>query len=149
MLRKLTPTSLIESPLGDVFDAALRGVPRMDRVRFITHHGKQILLIDETNCGAEEVIELLTEVQRVVTAQPPDSVLTLSDLTGAQFSRAAITRMKEVAVFDRPYVKRAALVGAESLPKVFYAALKAFSRREFPRFKTREEAMDWLVREEV
>src|SRR6266852_3385690 len=71
MLRKLTPTSLIESPLGDVFDAALRGVPRMDRVRFITHHGKQILLIDETNCGAEEVIELLTEVQRVVTAQPP------------------------------------------------------------------------------
>jgi hypothetical protein len=28
--------------------------------------------------------------------------------------------MKEVAVFDRPYVKRAALVGAQSLPKVFY-----------------------------
>ena len=148
MLRKLTPTSLIESPLGDVFDAALRGVPRMDRVRFITHHGKQILLIDETNCGAEEVIELLTEVQRIVTAQPPKSALTLSDLTGAQFSRAAVTRMKEVAVFDRPYVKRAAFVGAQSLPKVFYDALTTFSRREFPRFQAREEAMDWLVREE-
>ena len=90
MLRKPTPISLMESPLGDVFDAALREVPRMDRVRFITHHGKQILFINETNCGAEEVIELLTEVQRVVTAQPPDSVLTLSDLTGAQFSRATV-----------------------------------------------------------
>jgi hypothetical protein len=148
MLRKPTPISLIESTLGDVFDAALREVPRMDRVRFITHHGTQILFIDETNCGAEEVIELLTEVQRVVTAQPPNSVLTLSDLTGAQFSRAAITRMKEVAVFDRPYVRRAAMVGAESLPKVFYEALKTFSRREFHRFETREEALDWLVREE-
>ena len=120
----------------------------MDRVRFITHQGKQILFIDITNCAAEEVIELLTEVQRIVTAQPPKSVLTLSDLTGAQFSRATITRMKEVAVFDRPYVKRAAFVGAQSLPKVFYEALKTFSQREFRKFKTQEEAMDWLVGEE-
>jgi hypothetical protein len=141
--------SSIESPFGDVFDAALREVPRMDRVRFITHQSKRILLVDLTNCSPEEVIERLTEVQRIVTAQPRDSVLTLSDLTGAQFSRAAFSRMKEVAVFDRPYVKRAALVGAESLPKVFYEALKTFSRREFHRFETREEAMDWLLREEA
>ena len=117
----------------------------MDRVRFITHQGKQILFIDVTNCAAEAVIELLTEVQRIVTARPPKSVLTLSDLTGAEFSRATITRMKEVAVFDRPYVKRAAFVGALSLPKVFYEALKTPSQREFRKFKTREEAMDWLV----
>ena len=121
----------------------------MDHVRFITHQGKQILLIDLTNCSAEAVIELLTEVQRTVTAQPRNSVLTLGDLTGAEFSRDAVTRLKEVAVFDRPYVKRAALVGAQSLPKVFYQALKTFSQREFHRFKTREEAMDWLVREEA
>jgi hypothetical protein len=121
----------------------------MDRVRFITHQSKQILLVDLTDCNAEEVIiELLTQVQRIVTTQPRNSVLTLCDLTGTQFSRAAVTRMKEVAVFDRPYVKRAAMVGAESLPKVFYDALKTFSRREFLRFKTREEAMDWLVRED-
>ena len=119
----------------------------MDRVRFMTHQGKQILLVDLTNCNAEEVTTIVGEVQRIVTAQPRESVLTLGDLTGAQFSREAVTRMKEVAVFDRPYVKRAALVGAESLPKVFYDALKAFSRREFPRFKTREQAMDWLIRE--
>ena len=119
----------------------------MDRVRFITHQGKQILFIDVTNCAADEVVELLTEVQRIVTAQPPKSALTLSDLTGAQFSRAAITRMKEVAVFDRPYVKRAALVGAQSLPRVYFEALKTFSQREFRRFKTREEATDWLASE--
>ena len=120
----------------------------MDRVRFITHQSKQILLVDLTDCNAEEVIELLTQVQRIVTTQPRNSVLTLCDLTGAQLIRAAVTRMKEVAVFDRPYVKRAAMVGAESLPKVFYDALKTFSRREFLRFKTQEEAMDWLVRED-
>jgi len=52
-------------------------------------------------------------------------------------------------VFDRPYVKRAAMVGAEHFPRVFYDALKIFSQREFSRFKTREEAMDWLVEEEA
>ena len=121
----------------------------MDHVRFITHQRRQILFIDLTNCAAEEVIERLTEVQRMVTAQPPNSVLTLGDFTGAEFSRAAVIRMKEVAVFDRPYVKRAAMVGADHLPRVFYDALKTFSRREFPRFQTREEAMDWLIREEA
>ncbi len=94
-------------------------------------------------------MKIVGEVQRLVSAQPRKSVLILSDLTGAQFSRDTVTRMKEVAVFDRPYVKRSAMVGAESLPKVFYEALKTFSRREFPRFKTREEAIDWLVREDV
>jgi hypothetical protein len=121
----------------------------VDRVRFVTHQGKEILFIDMTNCVSEEVMVIAKEVQRVVTAQPRNSVLTLSDLTGGEFRREAITRMKEVAVFDRPYVKRAAIVGAESLPNVFYEALKTFSRREFPRFNTREEAMNWLVREET
>ena len=121
----------------------------MDRVRFIAHQGKQILLADLTNCGAEEVVKIVSEVPHIVTAQPHKSVLILSDLTGAQFSRAAVTRMKEVAVFDRPFVKKSAMVGAESLPDVFYQALKIFARREFPRFKTQEEALDWLVREDV
>jgi len=121
----------------------------MDRVRFITHQGKRILLVDLTNCSAKDVMKVMAEVQRIVTAQPRESTLTLGDLTGAQFSRDVITRMKEVAVFDRPYVNRSAIVGAEGLPKVFYEALRTFSRREFPRFKTREEALDWLVKEDA
>jgi hypothetical protein len=122
---------------------------RTGRVRFVSHRGKQILYVDATNCTGKEVIAIAGEVQRIVTTQPRNSVLVLSDLTGAQFSRNAVTRMKEVAVFDRPYVKKSAMVGTESLPEVFYKALQTFSRREFPRFNTREDAMDWLVREDI
>ena len=121
----------------------------MNRVRFIYHQGKRILLIDLTSCKAEHVANIVFVVQRIVTAQPRGSVLTLSDYTGAEFSRDAVTRMKEVAVFDRPYVKRAAIVAAEALPEVYHEALRTFSRREFSRFKSREEALDWLVREDV
>lgn len=88
-----------------------------DRLRFINHQGKQILLIDFSNCSPEQVTKM---VRKIVTVQSPKSVFILSDFTGTRFSRAAFTRIKEVAVFDRPFVKRAAFVGAESLPKVFY-----------------------------
>jgi hypothetical protein len=127
--------------------AQLPEATRMERVRFINHKGKHILVVDLTDCAPDEVTKVVSEVQRVVTKQSPQSVLILTDFRGARFSRAAFTRIKEVAVFDRPFVKRAAFVGAESLPNAFYEGLKTFSRREFPRFKTREEAMDWLVRE--
>ena len=41
----------------------------MDRVRWITHQGKQILFLDLTNCTAQEVIQWVNEVQRIVTTQ--------------------------------------------------------------------------------
>ena len=120
-----------------------------DRVHFVTYQRKRILLVDMTDCSPEEVTAAIEKVRRVVAAQPRESVLILSDLTGAQFTRDVVTRLKEVVVLDQPFVKKSAMVGAEALPEVFYQALKTFSRREFPRFKSRKEAMDWLVAEEV
>lgn len=61
--------------------------------------------------------------------------------------RDVVTRMKEVLVRDKPYVKRSAWIGADSIPKVYYDNMKSFTQRDFPSFKTREEAMDWLVKE--
>ncbi len=121
--------------------------PEMDRVRFITHEGKRILLIDLTGCSSREVIGNATECQRIVTAEPLNSVLTLTDFTDAEIDRPALTRLKEVAVLDRPHVKRAAFTGLEGLPEAYYRSLMSFSVREFPAFKTREEALDWLVQE--
>lgn len=120
----------------------------MDRVRFINHAGKRVLLIDSSNCTPEQGLRIANEALLLVTLEPPNSVLILIDLTGAQVSRESVARAKEVAVLNRPYVKRSALVGAESLPNAFYEAIKRFSKRDFPRFNTREEALDWLVAEE-
>jgi hypothetical protein len=117
-----------------------------DRVGSITHKGKKVLLLDFTNCTPEEVESVTDEAERIITAQPRDSVLALADFAGAQFSRDAVTRIKEVTALDRPFVKRAAWVHAGSLPKVLYDAIKTFSQREFPRFETREEALEFLVK---
>ena len=114
-------------------------------VGFISHKGKEVLLVDFSNCTPEEVKSVADEARRIITAQLQNSVLVLADFTGAQFSRDAVTRSKEVTTYDRPYVKRAAWVHTESLPRVFYDAIKAFSQREFPIFETYEEALEFLV----
>ena len=72
--------------------------------------------------------------------------LSLADFTGAQIDKEVATQAKKVLVLDRPYVKRSAWVGTESLPHVFYENFKSFSQRELPTFKTREEAMEFLMR---
>jgi hypothetical protein len=116
-----------------------------DRIRFITHHGKQMLLVDLSHGSAAEVEKVYRELPEFVITRPLSSVLILSDFTGASLDEEAVRVMKETAVFDKPYVKKSALVGIEDLPREFYENLKSFSRREFPVFKTRDEALAWLV----
>lgn len=119
-----------------------------DRIRYITHHGQQVLLVDVTNCTTPEMIELGRIVPIYLADEPQGSVLLLADFTGSKFDKAAVETLKQATVFDRPHLKRSAWVGIEGMPKVFYENLKAFSQRELPTFKTREEALDWLVSEE-
>ena len=118
-----------------------------DRIGFITHHGKQILLVDLSNCSAAEVEKTCRAVPELVTTHPRGSVLILSDFTGGSFDEEAIRVMKETAVFDKPHVKKSAFVGTENFPREFSENLSSFSRREFPAFKTREEALAWLAKD--
>jgi hypothetical protein len=117
----------------------------MERVRFITHRGKRVLLIDHSRSTPEDVLRTMDEVEHIIACEPPDSLLTLSDFTGTEFDKEASDRMKVVAAKDRPHVHRAAFVGVESMPDVYFRNLESFSARHFPKFKTREEALDWLT----
>jgi len=118
-----------------------------DRLRFFTHQKKEILLVDVSICASAEVERILRAVPDLVTTRPRGSVLILSDFTGASFDQEAIRVMKESAVFDKPYVKKSALVGTETFPSAFSENLSSFSRREFTAFKTRTEALAWLTKD--
>ena len=118
-----------------------------ERLRFVKHKGQAIFLIDFSHCKGKEMLLLLDQVRADVARHALGSVLTLADFSGAHVDKAVATKIKEVLVLDRPYVKKSAWVGTESLPHVFYENFKNFSQRDFPTFETREEAMDWLVKE--
>jgi len=118
-----------------------------ERISFFTHQGKSIMFIDFSHCQPKEILPLLNQIQTTVARHERNSVLIFSDMTGAHIDRAAAQRMKEVLVLDRPFVKRAAWIGVQSIPKAYIDNFKSFSHRELTFFDTREEALDWLARE--
>ena len=117
------------------------------RLRFIEYKGRDIFLFDLTHCDSKEMLRMLEQIKAAVERHERGSLLILADFTGTHIDKKVATRAKEVLVLDRPYVKKAAWVGTEQLPQVFYQSFKTFSQRELPTFKTREEALEWLAGE--
>jgi hypothetical protein len=117
----------------------------MDRIRFVTHRGLRILLIDVTNCKAEEVAVISDQAPETVMREPLGSVLLVADFSGAELTREAVERLKIATACDRPHIKRAAWVLTDNMPKALYDSIRSFSARDFPVFATRDEAMDYLV----
>jgi hypothetical protein len=116
-----------------------------DRIRFVEHHGKQILLLDYSHANAHQMQLLLEQVRITVARHPRESLVTLADFTGSTVDHAVATRIKEVLTLDRPFVRKTAWVGTEGVPNAFMENFHSFSQREIVAFKTREEAMDWLT----
>jgi hypothetical protein len=121
--------------------------PSEERLRFIKYKGHPIYVIDFSHCKAKEILLLLDQVRADIARHAPGSLLSFADFTGAEIDKNVATRAKEVLVLDRPYIKKSAWIGTESVPHIFFEHFKNFSQRELPVFKTREEAMEWLVLE--
>lgn len=119
-----------------------------ERIRFITHKGQRILLIDLSHCSADEVTAGARLAPSYTTPEPRGSLLLLADFTGAKFDKATLTALKESTAYTQPHLKRSAWIGVKALPKVFYENIKNFSRRTLPTFNTRDEALEYLVTEE-
>ncbi len=119
-----------------------------ERLYFEKYKGQAILVIDFSHCSEKEAFLLLDQIKASVERHDPASLLILTDFTGTHFDKKLATRAKEVLVLDRPYVKKSAWIGTEHLPRVFHENFKNFSQRELPIFKTREEALEWLVSDE-
>lgn len=116
-------------------------------IRFIEHKGKQILLLDLSHANAHEMLLLIEEGRVTVAQHTRESLVTLADFTGSTVDHTVATKIKEVLTLDRPFVKKTAWVGSESIPHALMESFHTFSQREIVTFKTREEALDWLVGE--
>jgi hypothetical protein len=90
---------------------------------------------------------VLNESQRIITLEPENSVLSLTDVAGCTFDQQSITLLKSVALANAPFVKRAALIGLSDLQRLVYEAVLVFSRRKIPLFVSRKEALDWLIQD--
>ena len=119
-----------------------------DRIHFIEHQGRQILLLDFSHASAQQMQLLLEHVRITVAQHARESLLTLADFEGAEVDRAVAIKIKEVLTLDRPFVKKTAWIGTGHIPHALLEGFHNFSRRDIVVFNTREEALDWLISEQ-
>jgi hypothetical protein len=116
-----------------------------ERVKFITHHKKEILFLDFSNTLPHEVLQTIEVAKRVISARPEGSILTLTDVTNARFNEAVSDGLKKFTAHNKPYVKAGAVVGVTGLKRIIFNAVIAFSRRNLEAFDDVEQAKHWLA----
>ena len=116
-----------------------------NRVYFIEHGGHRVLFLNYSGCNGAILKMAAEEGNRVISREPPNSVLTLTDVTGMSFDQESVTALKAMVAANAPYVKRAAVIGISGLQSLIYDAVQAFSKRKIPHFPTRQQALDWLI----
>ena len=101
-------------------------------------------LVIESN---EEALKTIEEATKLIREQPPNSVLTLTDVTGAKYNLEVTQAFKEFAKGNKTFVKAGAVVGLDALKKIIYNSVMHFSGRNLFAFNDIEKAKDWLVEE--
>jgi hypothetical protein len=115
------------------------------RLQFELHHGKRILVIDYSHCDTQQMREMISLTRTLISTQLPNSLLTLSDVTGATFNIEVVEELKEMTRHNAPYVRKGALIGVTGLQALIYSAVQSFSKRNIPLFNNKEEALKYLL----
>ena len=117
------------------------------RVQFIEFCGRRVLFIDYSHCDVAMLKNVSEEGHRVIAREQPNSVLTLNDVTGTNFDKESVAVLQAMVAGNAPYVRRAAVIGISGLQRLIYEGVQAFSSRRIPQFPSRQEALEWLVKD--
>lgn len=123
----------------------------MEKVQIIEYKGKKIIEMDFQNytyTDIDTVKAIVEESKKLISAQPPNSALTLTNVTKLRFSTELVEVFGKFTECNKPYVKHGAIVGIVGLNKVAYNAVMKFSGRNIPLFSEREEALEWLFQQD-
>ena len=119
----------------------------MDRVRFIEHKGKRIILLDFAGITDPTIgLAAVAEATKFIATQPAGGdTRTLTDVTDTRYDRKIVEAFKEMTAKNRPIVRSAAIVSNSSLHRAAISMIALFSRRKLEVFDSRDQALDWLA----
>ena len=121
------------------------------RIQIIEHQGKKIHFIDYSELKDEKsliaIIELVDEFNKELIEKKETDFLILSDLSNSYIYGDALKVMKESGNKIKPYTKKTALLGITGAKKVLLRTANAVLKLNMKPFSTKEEALDWLVKD--
>ena len=120
----------------------------MEKIRFIKYKNKKILHLNFTKLKSEKsIIALIRKAERLISKQPWESLLILTDVTGSRYTGKVATEIRDFVVHNKPYTKAGAVLGVTGIKYILFTAIVKFSKRtNLKAFESEEAAKDWLVK---
>jgi hypothetical protein len=124
----------------------------MERVRWIEHKGKKILLFDYTGLKATipeqkaEIRATLVKVMETVKGLK-EKTLFLTDATDAVPDKDSLDELKKIAGFTNSngLVEKECIVGLANVQQVFMHIINLVSKAKLSMFGSRDKALEWLA----
>lgn len=114
---------------------------------WIEHKGKKLFYQDFSKnfYNTSAVKTELAQVQKIVTAQPKNSVLVLSDFRDTSVGSELLSSMNEASAATKSYVRKTAVLGVTGMKRKLADLLTALTGQPLKYFDDMETAKNWLV----
>jgi len=121
----------------------------MERIQFVTHQGRRILVIDFSAIASpSEVLKTIEAAKQYVAGLPQTpKLLTLTKVDGVRFNDETVQAMRKYAEHNTPWVQAGAIVGMSSLHRIIHRMINMTSGRSLQAFDNEGAAKDWLVKQ--
>jgi hypothetical protein len=119
------------------------------RSQWIVHKGVQIFYQDFSKnfYNSAAVKAELAEVQKVVLAEPLNSVLVLTDMRDTNISSDLLPIMNAASAATKDHVKKTAVLGVSGVKRKLADMLTMLTGQQLKYFDDVETAKNWLVEE--
>lgn len=119
-----------------------------DRVKWINHKEKKIILIDFSDLGGEHLMTLLEEYRKYLIEGGPN-LLTLADVTKTNYTYEFHERGREIGLEFKEKMKKTAVIGMTGIKKIFFISYVQFTeqRDNTKMFENMQESLEWLTQD--
>ena len=120
------------------------------RSKWIDYNGKKIFFQDFSKLfyNSSAVKDELEEVQKIVKAEPANSVLVLTDMRDTNVGSDLLPAMNAASAVTKAYVRKTAVLGVTGVKRKLADLLTALTGQPLKYFDDEEVAKNWLVTEE-
>jgi hypothetical protein len=88
------------------------------RTQFRLHDGVRICHLDFSNVAdEEEALRVIDEAKRVIAAEPPKSVYTITDVTGSRATPTLRAALQDLTSHNKDYVIYGAVIGITAIQR--------------------------------
>ena len=118
----------------------------MRNPEIIQYKGHEIIYLDYSNLrDRDEIVQMIIDGSELIRSKPLNSVLSLVNMENMFFNNEIRNILSDNVKKNTPHVKMSSVYGLNGLISIMYNSFLKLSGRNVKSFKTREEALEYLL----